>query len=236
MILPSLFALGTAQLTPVLTYHDIIPRRDSKSLWFDCTVDEFREQIRFLRKRDASFITVEQLRLALKTGRSLPKNAVCITFADNYLGFYDYAWPILKSDRIPVAQFVHTDFVGSPVGRPKMSWKQLVELDRSGLVTIGSQTCSHPADLTKLSDSQLKHELEDSKKTLERKLGHSINSIAYPNGKFDVRVANGAREANYLIGFTEALAPAQKRLDMWRVPRYVHTKYARAWRECFAKS
>lgn len=236
MILPSLFALGTAQLTPVLTYHDIIPKRDSKSLWFDCTIDEFREQIGFLRRRNASFISVEQLRLALKYGRPLPQNAVCITFADNYLGFYKYAWPILKSERIPVTQFVHTDFVGSPVGRPKMSWKQLTELDRSGLVTIGSQTCSHPADLTKLSDPQLKHEFEDSKKVLEKNLGHSISSVAYPNGKFDARVANAAKKANYLIGFTETLAPAQKRLDMWRVPRYVHTKYQRAWKESFGKS
>lgn len=236
MILPSLFALGTAQLTPVLTYHDIIPKRDKRSLWFDCTIDEFREQIGFLRKRKASFVSVEQLRLALNAGRPLPKNAVCVTFADNYLGFYKYAWPILKVERIPVAQFVHTDYVGSSVGRPKISWKQLIELDRSGLVTIGSQTCSHPADLAKLSDSQLRHELEDSKKLLERQLGHSINSIAYPNGKFDARVANAAKKANYLIGFTETLAPAQRRTDMWRVPRYVHTKYQRAWKECFGKS
>ncbi|MEI7577814.1 MAG: polysaccharide deacetylase family protein [Armatimonadota bacterium] len=236
MILPSQFALGTAQLTPVLTYHDIIRKRDSKSLWFDCTVDEFREQLAFLRKRNASFVSVDQLRISLSTGRPLPKNAICITFADNYLGFYKHAWPILKRERIPVAQFVHTDFVGSPVGRPKMSWKELTELDQSGLVTIGSQTCSHPADLTKLSDSQLKHELEDSKKKLELKLGHTVTTIAYPNGKFDSKVANAARKANYLIGFTENLAPAQKRLDMWRVPRYVHTKYQRAWKECFGKS
>ena len=236
MILSSLLALGTAQLTPVLTYHDIIPVRDSKSLWFDCTVAEFRDQIAFFQQKGASFISIEQLRLALVEGRKLPKNAVCITFADNYQGFYKYAWPVLKAQRIPVAQFVHTDFVGSSIGRPKMSWKQLKELDQSGLVTVASQTCSHPADLTKLSMSQLMHELQDSKRTLELKLGHPVTAIAYPNGKYDERVAKAAKQANYKIGFTEVTRPAQQRPSIFQVPRYVHTKFQRAWKESFGKS
>lgn len=236
MILPSLFALGTAQLTPVLTYHDIIPKRDQNSVWFDCTIAEFHEQIAFFRRKKATFISIETLRLALKGKADLPANAVCITFADNYLGFYRFAWPILKRERVPVAQFVHTDFVGSSTGRPKMTWKQLGELDRTGLVTIASQTCSHPADLTKLTGEQLTHELRDSKRVLEQKLGHPVTAIAYPNGKYDLRVAKAAQAANYLIGFTEVTLPAQKRPDMLRVPRYIHTKYLRAWRESFNKS
>jgi peptidoglycan/xylan/chitin deacetylase (PgdA/CDA1 family) len=162
--------------------------------------------------------------------------AVCITFADNYQGFYKYAWPILKKKRIPVAQFVHTDFVGNTSGRPKMTWRQLTELDRSGLVTIGSQTCSHPEDLTKLSDARLRHEMADSKRVLEQRLGHAVTSIAYPNGKYDTRVSRAAREANYLIGFTEVTQSAEKRPDIYRVPRYVHTKYKRAILENFGKS
>ena len=241
MILASLLTLatlniGTAQMTPILTYHDVIPFRDSKSLWFDCTVAEFKEQIAFFRKKKAVFISIEQLRLGLQGRQSIPLNAVCLTFADNYLGFYQYAWPILKREKIPVAQFVHTDFVGSLIGRPKMTWKQLLEIERSKLVTVASQTCSHPADLTKLSDDQLTHELQDSKRILEQKLGHPVSAIAYPNGKYDLRVAKAASKANYLIGFTEVTQPAQRKPDMFRVPRYVHTKYLRAWKECLGKS
>ncbi len=236
MILASLLALGAGQLTPVLTYHDIIPVRDKTSLWFDCTVGEFKEQIAFFRNKRASFISIEQLRLSLEGKAKLPPNAICITFADNYLGFYKYAWPILKKERIPVAQFVHTDFVGNTSGRPKMTWHQLVELDKSGLVSVSSQTCSHPADLTKLADAQLDHEMRDSMRILEQKLGHQVSAIAYPNGKYDPRVAKAAKRANYKIGFTEVTQPAQKMPDLLRVPRYVHTKYERAWRESFGKS
>lgn len=236
MIVTTLLITGSLRLTPVLTYHDIIPFRDAKSLWFDCTVDEFKQQIAFFRKRKAAFISIEQLRQSLEGRTTLPENAVCITFADNYQGFYKFAWPILKKERIPVAQFVHTDFVGNTSGRPKMTWKQLSELDRSGLVTVASQTCSHPADLTKLNDRELSHELTDSKKVLEQKLGHPVLAIAYPNGKYDVRVAKAAQKANYKIGFTEVTQPAEKRPDMFRVPRYVHTKYQRAWKESGPKS
>jgi peptidoglycan/xylan/chitin deacetylase (PgdA/CDA1 family) len=117
-----------------------------------------------------------------------------------------------------------------------MTWKQLLEIERSKLVTVASQTCSHPADLTKLSDDQLTHELQDSKRILEQKLGHPVSAIAYPNGKYDLRVAKAASKANYLIGFTEVTQPAQRKPDMFRVPRYVHTKYLRAWQECLGKS
>jgi peptidoglycan/xylan/chitin deacetylase (PgdA/CDA1 family) len=241
MILSSLLTLGilngkAAQSTPVLTYHDVIPFRDSKSLWFDCTLAEFKDQIAFFRKKKAVFISIEHLRLGLEGRRSIPPNAVCLTFADNYFGFYKYAWPILRKEKIPVTQFVHTDFVGSAIGRPKMSWRQLIELDRSSLVTVASQTCSHPGDLTQLSDDQINHELVNSKRLLEQKLGHPVSAIAYPNGKYDLRIATAASKAGYKIGFTEVTQPAQRKPDMFRVPRYVHTKYLRAWRDCFGKS
>ena len=236
MILAAILNALPTQLTPVLTYHDVIPARDAKSLWFDCTVGEFQEQIDYFERKGAKFVTIEQLRLSLSGKLKLPKNAICITFADNYQGFYKYAWPILKKKRIPVAQFVHTDFVGNTSGRPKMTWRQLTELDRSGLVTIGSQTCSHPEDLTKLSDVRLRHEMADSKRVLEQRLGHAVTSIAYPNGKYDTRVSRAARDANYLIGFTEVTQSAEKRPDIYRVPRYVHTQYKRAILENFGKS
>lgn len=228
MILAAL-VLAKPTLTPVLTFHDVNPRRDKKSVWFDCTTEEFEAQIRFFRAKEAVFISVKQLREGLTGKSKLPANAICLTFADNYLGFYKYAWPIIKRERIPVAQFVHTDYVGSSVGRPKMTWKQLIELDRSGLVTVASQTCSHPADLTKLSDAKLKHEFVDSKRVLESKLGRAVDEIGYPNGKYDRRVSMAAKSAGYKIGFTEELLPAERAPNLWEVPRYVHTKFRRAW-------
>jgi peptidoglycan/xylan/chitin deacetylase (PgdA/CDA1 family) len=219
----------TAARTPILTYHDMVSVRDSRALWFDCTPAELEAQLDWLQKRGARFVSLKAVEEHLKGRKALPKNAVAITFADNYEGFYNLALPILRRRRVPVTMFVHTDFVGNRRGRPKMSWGQLEELDREGLVTIASQTRSHPADLRTLSDAKLREEMTGSKRALEARLGHDVAYIAYPNGKYDARVAKAAHAAGYRLGFTEAQKPAERAPNLFTVPRYVHTKYRQAW-------
>jgi peptidoglycan/xylan/chitin deacetylase (PgdA/CDA1 family) len=220
--------------TPVLTYHDMVPRRDRKALWFDCTPGEFEGQLRWMKARGARFVSVDQLYAHLVRGSKLPDHAVAITFADNYLGFYRYALPILRRRHIPVAMFVHTDFVGSPVGRPKMNWTQLKELDREGLVTIGSQTRTHQS-LALIPESSVPEELVGSKRVLEERLGHRVDFLAYPNGSYNAFVANEAQRAGYRMAFTEVLKPAEKAKNAFMVPRYVHTKYRTAWEDACGK-
>lgn len=217
--------------TPVLTYHDMVPVRDGKALWFDCTPSELESQLDWLSRQGAKFVSLAELEEHLTGRRTLPNKAVVITFADNYAGFYRHALPILRRRRVPVTMFVHTDFVGNQNGRPKMTWAQLQELDREGLVTIASQTRSHPADLTRLPDAKLTEEMVGSKRVLEQRLGHPVRYIAYPNGKYDARVARAAMNAGYKMGFTESQKPAERAANLYMVPRYVHTKYRTAWQE-----
>lgn len=205
-------------------------------MWFDCTVSEFESQIRTLKQKGAVFVSTKQVGEALAKKKNLPPKAVCITFADNYAGFYQYAWPIIRREKIPVTQFVHTGFVGSKIGRPKMTWEQLQELDRSGLVRIASQTVSHPADLTQLTDAQLDKELRLSRLSLEKHLGHPVGEIAYPNGKFDSRVSAAAQRAGYRFGFTEECIPAESADSLLTIARYVHTKYLQAWNIKYRKN
>lgn len=215
--------------TPILTYHDIIEKRDYKSLFFDCSVSELESQLTWLTKHGAKFITIDQVYDHLTKGTTLPKNAIAITFADGYEGFYLRGLPVLRRLHVPVAMFIHTDYVGDQHGRPKMTWEQIQKLDKEGLVTICSQTRTHPADITQLSDVRLKEELAGSKKILEQKLGHPIRFLAYPNGKFDTRVAKSAKLAGYAMAFTERLTPSEKSPNRYMVSRYLHTKYRLAW-------
>jgi peptidoglycan/xylan/chitin deacetylase (PgdA/CDA1 family) len=231
---PPLFAeirSGLKDRTLILTYHDVIPKRNSKSLWFDCSVDELRAQLDWLKARGATFITLDQLYSHLTRGTKLPPRAVAITFADNYLGFYKLGFPLLRSRGIPVTMFAHTSMVGKTTGRPKSSWPQMLEMQRSGLVSFGSQTVSHPEDLRSLSDSVLDREMADSRRDLIAHLGGLIPYVAYPNGKWDARSVAAARRAGYVMGFTEELRPAESATSILAVPRYVHTKYRQAWRD-----
>ncbi len=217
--------------TPVLVYHDMVPVRDKDALWFDCTPKELEAQLDWLAHRGAKFVSIDQLSRHMREGSGLPARAVAITFADNYLGFYKFALPILRKRKVPVTMFVHTGHVGSMKGRPKMNWDQLRELDREGLVTIASQTVSHPADLTKLSDQEVFREFRESKLTLEKQLGHPVPYLAYPNGKHDRRVASLAEWAEYSMAFTEAQKPAEEAVSAFMVARTVHTRYRQAWEQ-----
>ncbi len=232
---PSALATKLQTKTPVLTYHDVIPTRGPKSVWFDCTEREFRDQLDWLQKRGATFVTLDQLYAHLSSGSGLPKRAVCLTFADNYQGFYRYALPILRQRKIPAAMFVHTGFVGSPVGRPKMDWNQLAELADEGLITIASQTISHPADLRDLDDAQIQREFVESKRALEARLKHPVRYLAYPNGKWNARVAKLARAAGYAMAFSEVTRPAESSESLFSVNRYVHTKTAQAWADAYGR-
>lgn len=224
-----------ASRTPVLVYHDIIEKRDAKALWFDCTVAELKDQLDWMTKRGAHFISVDTLYKHLLGSEKMPAKAVCITFADGYEGFYTRAIPILAARKIPATNFVHTAFVGSKVGRPKMTWNQIVEVDRSFLFDIGSQTLSHPPDLRTIPDARLDKEMAMSRDSLRVHLGRPVSFLAYPNGKYDVRVERAAKKANYVLAFTEDQQPAETTHDLFAVPRYVHTKYQKAWADCYGR-
>ncbi len=224
VILPLFLALLASPRPVALTYHDVTPR---KTVWFDCTPSEFRSQIDAMAKAGARFVSLAQVEAAYR-GRPLPTGAVAITFADNYRGFLNYAYPLLKARRIPCAMFVHTGFVGSKAGRPKMTWAELQRLDREGLCTVASQTVTHRS-LDALSDDEIDRELRDSKAALEAHLGHPVRYLAYPNGAYDAQCEASARGTGYALAFAEVQRPFGK--DPYAVERYVHTKWRQALRD-----
>ena len=229
---PLLHLNAQKQRTLLLTYHDVIPDRSFKgAVWFDATTAELEGQIASLKQRGASFITLEQLYRHLAHGEILPEKAVSLHFDDNYLGFMQYGYPILKKYGIPFAMFVHTNYVGSAVGRPKMNWEQLRVLEREGLMTVGSHSASHPAELGALSEVKQLEELLKSKVALEQNLGHEVPWVSYPNGSFSTKTLEAAHKVGYRMGFTEEWKSAEAAPDLLGVPRYINTQLERGWKD-----
>ena len=67
-----------------------------------------------------------------------------------------------------------------------ISWEQVRALDPS-LITIGSHTLSHPI-LPTIGDDALEHEVKESRRVLEERLGRPVELFCYPNGSHDERV------------------------------------------------
>jgi len=218
---------------PVIMYHDVIEKRGRGSVYFDCTREEFEQQIQFLEEKGATPISLEQLHRHLTRGEAVPERAVVLTFDDNYQGFYDIAYPLLKERNWPCAVFVHTNFVGDKASaHPKMDWDTLKQLDAEGLVTIASHTLSHPDDMAKLPLEEQEKELRESKRILEEQLGHPVPYFAYPNGKGDAKTYRAAMDAGYTMAFTINNGPVEESPSVLALNRYIHTRLEKAWQEC----
>ncbi len=222
--------LALNQRVPVIMYHDVILARDKTSMWYDCAVNEFADQMKALVDMGAHPVSAGELYKHLTTGSALPEKAVVLTFDDNYQGFYDNAWPILVEHSFPAIMFVHTGFVGNKEGlHPKMTYETLRELLKNPLFTVGSHTITHPDDLSILGTDVQQQELTESKATLEKELGIACDFLAYPNGKNDPSVQQLSKAAGYKMAFSIVNGPAEESPNIWCVNRYVHTKQEKAW-------
>ena len=121
-------------------------------------------------------------------------------------------FPALERLGVSVQIFVCTRYAhaGAPLSIPElagddpaelatMSWDELREHADRG-VQIGSHTVLH-SHLTRLSDAELRRELEDSRAEAEAELGRPCRELAYPYGEHDERVRAAARGAGYERAF-----------------------------------
>lgn len=226
-----------ASRVTVLMFHDVVRERGKGGVYFDSTVAEFNEILDYFDEQGAHYLSLRDFHEHLVTGKEVPERSVVLTFDDNYQGFYENAWPILKARNIPSGMFVHTDFVGNKSGsHPKMSWEQLKELDASGLVEIGGHTCSHPGDLKSLPRDEQERELVDSKTILEEKLGHPVPFLAYPVGSADAQTVALAKAAGYTMSFTMRNGPAEESPGVLEIQRTIQTKYKQAFEQALERT
>lgn len=126
------------------------------------------------------------------------------------------AWLI---DRLQQALNVTLPPAATPDYRA-MSWADARRLD-SGLVEIGSHTCTHPV-LSRCSVPEIDRELRESKRVIEQEMRRPISSIAYPHGEptdYDHRVVGQAHEAGYRCAVVAHGGPIGEQVDLFRLER-----------------
>ncbi|MCK5271063.1 MAG: polysaccharide deacetylase family protein [Sedimentisphaerales bacterium] len=190
--------LRKSPLRVVVCYHDVKERE----------AGNFRKQMACLAKENYKVVKISEIMTACA---KVERAVVAISFDDAFVSILENALPSLEEFGFPASIAVPTANLAQPpqwdisagsshVREIVMSDKQIEEVDEDGFELI-SHTASHPK-LTRISDSQLKHELEDSKKTLESITGCEVVAICYPHGDYDARVCHAAQEAGYRLGFT----------------------------------
>lgn len=103
-----------------------------------------------------------------------------------------------------------------------MTVTEVLEVEASGLVTIGAHTLNHPI-LKNENDNNSNREITGSIKELEKLLNHPIKYFAYPNGRpgidFGEREMKFLKENNITLAFSTELNYLLPDLNMLSVPR-----------------
>lgn len=224
-----------ARRVPVIMYHDVLAEHIADWQYFDTSAEEFEKQMNTIEARGFIPISMDQFYAHITQGADIPAKSIVLTFDDNYRGVYENAVPILKKHHFPAIEFVHTKYVGSTSGEhPKMSWDQLKELSSGGLITIGSHTVSHPADITTISAGDQHSEIFDSKEDLEKHLGTKCDYFAYPDGKNDNFVQDMVKQAGYKLAVATKTGLAEESPNLYSIFRYEHLKLDKALDEAEA--
>jgi peptidoglycan/xylan/chitin deacetylase (PgdA/CDA1 family) len=125
-----------------------------------------------------------------------------LTFDDAYESFFQFAYPALRDYNLTFTLFPVVGFIGTwnrwevNLGWRRfrhLRWEQLREMEGA---EIGSHTQTHPC-LTGLNETELRRELETSKKTLEDALGREVKYLSLPFGRFNQKVLETARNLGY---------------------------------------
>ncbi|MBQ7516352.1 MAG: polysaccharide deacetylase family protein [Schwartzia sp.] len=180
----------------VLNYHKIENLHNSLSV----LPEDFDRQMRYLQDNGFHVISPAELHAALAEGAELPENPVLITFDDGYQDNYKNAYPILQKYGFRATIFVVTSFLDQALPG-YLTWAQAAEMEASGLIDIESHTVTH-GSMTELSDEQLRYELAESKRDIEKRLGKQVEFIAYPTGTYNLHIASLVKEAGYKGAFT----------------------------------
>ena len=141
----------------------------------DCII-QYDQFIRLL-KQDRKFMQMSDY----LTFKAQNNGKYLLTFDDGLEDVFRVVYPVLKAREIPFTIFVPVDLLDTP---GYISIEQLKEMAKDPLVTIGSHGVSHRV-MTTLSVGEQELELVESKKTLERIIGKSVDVYAYPHGQFN---------------------------------------------------
>jgi peptidoglycan/xylan/chitin deacetylase (PgdA/CDA1 family) len=170
---------------PILLFHRVTDTIAEDGL--TVSTRRFNSICRILQ-RSFRVVPLGEVFRIVRTGAAVPRRTVAITFDDCY---HDnlFAARVLAENQLRGCFFIPTSFVETDTvfewdrnlaRMPNLSWADVREIAGLGH-EIGSHSVTHP-NLAAISLEQARHELLDSKKTLEDQLGQQVRWFAYPYG------------------------------------------------------
>ncbi|MEK7218715.1 MAG: SH3 domain-containing protein [Patescibacteria group bacterium] len=185
-------------------------------------LDTLAAHVKALKQAGVAFTTLRDFQAVLlkqdqKQDARLPEKAVLIAITDVTPETVRKASDILYGNSVRAAFFLQS----GRVGLSGITQKTLMTLLANG---FDIQSAGHSGDdLRALTNTQVKAELAQSRKTLEDILGRQVFAVDYPQGGVNDRVSALAAEAGYLFGVGNAPDKQFLRSQFLRLPSYAVT-------------
>lgn len=190
------------QTVPILCYHRVGPQTNLMVM----PRETFAAQMEYLARNNYNVIRLAELPDFLSGRRPLPPRAVIITFDDGHVSAYQHAYPILRKHGFPATFFVYTDFLGGGEG---MTWAQINEMSKSGLIDIQSHSKSHANLIVRLpGESEQRYierihtELRTPREVIERNVPGKVTHHAFPFGDANQVVLDRLVQTGHNLGLT----------------------------------
>jgi peptidoglycan/xylan/chitin deacetylase (PgdA/CDA1 family) len=182
-----------------LMYHSVADSGDDP---YQVTVSPGRleQQLRWLRRRRLTGVSMEQLLRARAAGRGA--RLVGLTFDDGYADFVERAVPLLHRYDCTATVYALPGRLGgtnewdSPGPSKPLLTEDGIRLAAEAGMEIGSHGLTH-IDLTQADDALLTAETARSRDLLKDITGAEVTGFCYPYGTVDARVVEAVRAAGY---------------------------------------
>lgn len=211
---------------PFIFYHKIdTPPPDARIRGGYTPPKRFARQMAYLKKLGAKFYTASEMIEHYLAHGSFPERGLAITFDDGWQDNYENAFPVLSEHGIKATIFLISSCIGQTSykaqsegegSRAHLSRENILEMSRHG-IEFGSHTLNHKL-LHQVTPGEIKEEVEESKREIERLLGGPCKVFAYPGGHFNEEARLAVERAGYLAGFTTTYG-AGGELDLYALNR-----------------
>lgn len=205
-----------AKMPHILMFHQVHEKEnDCKQGDFSVSINRFEDILSWHVRHGYRFADISEILNGKQEGRPC-----YITFDDGYEDVL-CVLPVLRKFHAPFCIYIITNKIGR---EGYLNARQIQQLAKDPLCTIGSHTCTHPYTRY-LSEAELKKELDSSKAALQRVLPEkTIIHFAFPYGTilacsfFDRKYV---KEAGYLTAMTTNQHSISKFfLNRYALPRF----------------
>lgn len=188
---PNLAQFGPGDvLIPVLMYHHVLPYANSE---YAVSIDQFRRQMQWLSDEDYQTISVNDMVMAIRQGKLLPKKSIILSFDDGFMDVYENAYPILTEFGYTATMYLIEDVINE---HPYVSDQVIEELINAGW-EMGHHSKSH-AYLSSLRN--LDEEVCGSRRRLIERFNQPFDSFAYPFAAKDEKSIQAVKDCGYTSG------------------------------------